>query len=100
MFSCLLRVAALLAISLPFAVSAADPDPLFAQASAAFARGEYASALELFEAVRTAGADGPSVPYNIAVCQYKLGRYADAEREFASLAERFPKGGVLIDNDP
>lgn len=90
MFSCLLRVAALLAISLPFAVSAADPDPLFAQASAAFARGEYASALELFEAARTAGADGPSVPYNIGVCQYKLGLYADAEREFASLAERFP----------
>lgn len=74
-----------------FAVNAAEgSDASFAQASAAFVGGDYARALELFEAVRAAGADGPSVPYNIAVCQFKLGRYTDAEREFAALAERFP----------
>jgi len=90
MFSWFLRVAALLAVSLRFAVAAAEPDPLFAQASAAFARGDYSSALDLFTAVRAGGADGPAVPYNIGVCQFKLGRYGDAEREFASLAVRFP----------
>lgn len=74
-----------------FAVCAAeDSNAYFAEASAAFASGDYARALELFEAMRVAGADGPSVPYNIGVCQFKLGRYADAEREFTALAARFP----------
>ncbi|HET7130895.1 MAG TPA: hypothetical protein VFJ95_01550, partial [Gammaproteobacteria bacterium] len=68
MASSVLHLAALLALSLPFAVFAAD-DSLFAQASAAFARGDYASALELFEAVRASGAEGPAVPYNIGVSE-------------------------------
>ena len=89
MASSVLRLAALLALSLPFAVFAAD-DSLFAQASAAFARGDYTNALELFEAARASGAEGPAVPYNIGVAEFKLGRYAEAEREFASLGERFP----------
>ncbi|HET8698055.1 MAG TPA: tetratricopeptide repeat protein [Gammaproteobacteria bacterium] len=89
MASSVLRLAAMLALSLPLAVFAAD-DSSFAQASAAFARGDYASALELFEAARAGGAEGPAVPFNIGVSEYKLGRYAEAEREFASLGERFP----------
>src|SRR5262245_3339530 len=91
MVSSLLRLAVLLAASLSFAVAAAeDSDASFEEASAAFASGDYSRALDLFEALRAAGADGPSVPYNIGVCQFKLGRYADAEREFAALAARFP----------
>src|ERR1044072_5786319 len=90
MVSSLLRLAVLLAASLSFAVTAAeDSDAFFAQASAAFSSGDYARALELFEAAR-AGADGPSAPYNIGVCHFKLGHYADAEREFADLAAQFP----------
>ena len=76
MFSCLLRVAALLAISLPFAVSAADPAHCRAGVRGVRSR-RIASALELFEG----GAYGRGrrmVPYNIGVCQYKLGLYADA----------------------
>jgi len=61
----------------------------FASASEAFGRGDYRGAVALFEAAR-AGADGPSVPYNIAVCRYKLGEFATAEAEFADLGRRFP----------
>jgi tetratricopeptide (TPR) repeat protein len=61
----------------------------FAAASEAFGRGDYRGAVALFEAAR-AGADGPSVPYNIAVCRYKLGEFATAEAEFADLGRRFP----------
>jgi tetratricopeptide (TPR) repeat protein len=89
MASSFLRLTVLLAVALPFAVVAAD-DSLFAQASAAFARGDYAGALGLFEAAREGGAEGPAVPFNIGVSEFKLGRYAEAEREFASLGERFP----------
>ena len=94
----LLRLAPLVLIAcalLPRASSAAD-DSSFAVASGAFARGDYANALTLFEAAR-AGADGPAVPFNIGVCEYKLGRYAEAEAEFASLGARFPEMRALAE---
>lgn len=70
--------------------AAEGDDPTFAAAAAAFERGDYASALELFQSVRAPGADEPAVPFNIGVCEYKLGRYADAAAEFEGLGARFP----------
>lgn len=75
---------------MPPASLAQGDDPAFAEASAAFARGDYAAALELFQLVRTTGPDEPAVLFNIGVCEYKLGRYADAAAEFESLGARFP----------
>ncbi len=69
----------------------------FQDASAAFASGDYARAFDLFETVRAEGGDEPALHYNIAVCQYKLGRYADAAAAFSDLARRFPKLGSLAE---
>lgn len=97
----LLRLARLVLIACSLAPSASSAgeadDPSFAAASAAFERGDYATALSLFEAARADGAEGPSVPFNIGVCEYKLGRYAEAESEFAALGERFPAMRALAD---
>jgi tetratricopeptide (TPR) repeat protein len=81
---------------LPLSAALAADSP-FAVATEAFAQGEFERALESFEAARTAGADGPAVPYNIGVCLYKLGRYAEAEAEFAALAARFPQMRAIAD---
>lgn len=63
----------------------------FAAASAAFDRGDYRRALELFEQIRAAGGGSAALEYNIAVCRYKLGDYASAERDFAALAANAPQ---------
>jgi hypothetical protein len=57
----------------------------------AFTAGDYASALQYFESARDAGLDGPAVHYNIAVSQFKLGRYGDAGQTFALIARQYPK---------
>jgi hypothetical protein len=96
----LLRIASLvLAVCslMPRPSLAEGDDPAFVEASAAFARGDYAAALELFELVRTTGTDEPAVPFNIGVCEYKLGRYADAAAEFESLGARFPAMRALAE---
>ena len=83
--------------SMPRPSLAEGDDPAFADASAAFARGDYAGALELFELVRTTGSDEPAVLFNIGVCEYKLARYADAAAEFESLGARFPAMRALAE---
>lgn len=62
----------------------------FTEASDAFAAGDYARALDLFERARATGATGAALDYNVAVCHYKLGDYAAAEAAFAALAEAEP----------
>lgn len=57
----------------------------------AFRSGDFDSALVFFESARDAGRDGPAVHYNIAVSQYKLGRYRAAQLTFETIARRFPK---------
>jgi tetratricopeptide (TPR) repeat protein len=74
------------AIGTSFAAAAST----FDEAGSAFAAGDYARALDLFEAVRAAGDDAPALHYNIGVCQYKLGHFVDAEATFRQIAERFP----------
>jgi tetratricopeptide (TPR) repeat protein len=89
----LLRLASLvLAVCwlIPRSSLAQSDDPAFAAASAAFAGGDYAGALELFELVRITGGNEPAVLFNIGVCEYKLGRYADSAAAFESLGSRFP----------
>jgi hypothetical protein len=63
----------------------------WAAGTQAFNDGDYAAALHFFESARDAGQDGPAVLYNIAVSQFKLGRYQDAGRTFALIAQRFPQ---------
>jgi tetratricopeptide (TPR) repeat protein len=72
------------------AATAHAADSTFDEASAAFQNGDYLGALALFEAVRAAGAEGPSATYNIGVCRFKLGEFEAAEAEFAALGRRFP----------
>ena len=56
----------------------------------AFARGDFAAALAHFEAARDAGMSGPAVHYNIAVCEYRLERWAAADESFSYLAREYP----------
>lgn len=65
--------------------------------TAAFGRGDYAAALGFFEAARDSGTTGPAVYYNIAVCQYELGRYDDAGETFAFIARTYPQMAGLAE---
>ena len=69
---------------------AADASALFADGERAFAAGDYHEALQSFTAAREAGSAGPSIHYNIGVCQYRLRDYDAAEATFAALAAEFP----------
>jgi tetratricopeptide (TPR) repeat protein len=62
----------------------------FVAAGDAFAAGRYGDALGLFRAAQAEGVDSAALRYNIGVCLYRLGEYADAERVFAELAARYP----------
>jgi hypothetical protein len=77
---------ALFAADAPAQVSS----PSFAAGSSAFSEGDYLRALAHFQAARDAGTVGPAVHYNIAVCHYKLGNYAEAESVFRFVADEYP----------
>ncbi len=63
----------------------------------AFAAGDFESALLYFEMARDASLQGPAVHYNIAVCQFELGRYEDARATFRHIGERYPKMRALAE---
>jgi hypothetical protein len=67
-----------------------DASALFETGSQAFGRGDFAAALEAFEAARAAGMDTPAILYDLGVIEYKLGDYAAAEDYFRELAARYP----------
>jgi tetratricopeptide (TPR) repeat protein len=73
----------------PWAI--ADTAQDWASGKQAFAAGDFESALIYFEMARDAGQEGPAVHYNIAVCQFELGRHEDAGSTFRYIAERYPK---------
>lgn len=79
---------ALLALASTALAAIADE---WASGRQAFRDGDYASALLYFRTARDAGLDSPAVHYNIAVSQYKLGRYEEAGQTFALIARRFPQ---------
>jgi hypothetical protein len=63
----------------------------------AWARGDYAAALALFEQARDAGLDTAAVHYNIGVSEFRLGRFEAARASFADLASRFPAMAALAE---
>lgn len=71
-------------------VRAQDASELFNAGSTAFAAGDYGQALSLFEDARDTGSRGPAVHYNIAVCQFRLGNYDEADAAFRVVADDFP----------
>lgn len=54
-----------------------------------FAKGDYAGALKKYMEARKSEPANPLLFYNIGTCQYKLGNYAEAQRELSS-AVRMP----------
>jgi len=89
----LITVIALLTLSLGLPLhraAAQDAEELFAAASAAFNDSDYSQALSLFQNARDAGIEGPSVHYNIGVCQYRLGNYDGADAAFRAVADGYP----------
>lgn len=69
----------------------------FAAATAAFEAGDYRQALSLFETARANGNDSPALHYNIGVCQYRVGDYAQAAETFARVRDRFPQFAAVAD---
>ena len=53
---------------------------------AAFRAGDYPAALQLFLDALAAGLDTAGLRYDLGATYYRLGRYAEAEREFQTLA--------------
>lgn len=64
---------------------------------AAFAAGDYESALLFFRTAQDEGLDSPAVHYNMAVTQFRLGRYAEAGQTFQLIARRFPRMRALAE---
>src|SRR5690242_4254141 len=80
------------------AVGAQPPQSnAFAAGSAAFQQGDYSRALDLFQSARGGGTDTAALEYNIGVCQYRLGEYAQAEATFGTLAVRYPAFHALAE---
>lgn len=69
----------------------------FAAGTKAFAAGHYSQALTDFLQAKDAGVEGPAIHYNIAVCQYRLQHYRQAEAEFRFVGDRYPKMKALAD---
>jgi len=82
---------------LPVLVEAQDERTSFAAGEAHFAAEDYAAALTEFQAARDSGLDTAAANYNIAVCYYKLGDYANAAAAFRDLANRYPAFRELAD---
>lgn len=74
----------------------AGDDP-WAAGKQAYSEGDFELALAQFETARDTGLSGPAVHYNIAVCQFELGRLAAADRTFMLIAERFPRMRALAE---
>lgn len=70
---------------------------VFASATAAFEAGDYQRALSLFETARTNGSDSAALHYNIGVCQYRVGDYAEAAATFARVRDRFPQFAAVAE---
>jgi tetratricopeptide (TPR) repeat protein len=83
-------LAALILMSQTTLVAAA-PDSDWQAGQNAFAGGDIASALLHFESAREQGMSGPAVHYNIGVCQFELGDFAQAQETFRLIADRYPQ---------
>lgn len=86
-----------IAIALIFIVAMPVLADDWADGNEAFQRGDFSAALDYFVSARSAGLTGPAVHYNIAVCQYKLSRFAEAGKTFAGIARDYPKMAGLAE---
>ena len=75
----------------------AQSQPPFAAGTAAFEQGDYLRALGLFQQARAQGSESAALRYNIGVCQYRVGDYAEAEVTFGELAARYPEFAALAE---
>ena len=66
--------------------AAANGELAAEQGVIAFRAGDYQAALQSFLDALGAGLDTPGLHYNLGATYYRLGRYAEAEREFQALA--------------
>jgi tetratricopeptide (TPR) repeat protein len=69
--------------------AATQAQQYFDQAMNAYHRGDYSLALDGFNSAIASGMDAPAAYYNLAVCYYRTGAYAEAEKNFLITA-RFP----------
>ena len=85
------RFAHFVLLSILSAAASAAVSEDWAAGKQAFRNGDFESALVYFESARDAGKQGPAVHYNIAVSQYRLGRYRAARETFELIAQQFPQ---------
>lgn len=78
--------AALLLCVAAVGVATAQDSLTFERGIAAFGSGDFDAALQSFLEAQRRGLDTPGLHYNLGATYYRLGRYADAEREFTELA--------------
>jgi tetratricopeptide (TPR) repeat protein len=79
--------ALLLCLLAPVPAGAAFPgEQDFNRAIASFDAGDFAAALQRFQAARRAGLDTPGLRFNLGATYYRLRRYAEAQGEFEALA--------------
>lgn len=71
-------------------LACADVSGDWASGEHAFAAGDYESALLYFEMSRDGGQSGAAIHYNIAVCQFKLGRFEEAGVTFRHIVSNHP----------
>jgi len=62
---------------------------------AAYARDDFATALNAFRSARDAGQQGPAVHYNIGVCAFQLQQFDEAEASFTYLVRNYPRMRAL-----
>ena len=86
MIARLLLAAVLCAATWHAAVGQVQGSDASARGIEQFRGGDYAGALQSFLEAQRGGVDTPGLRYNLAVTYYRLGRHADAEREFSLLA--------------
>ena len=80
----LLAAIATASASASFAESGDQASVYYADAAIAFRKGDYQSAIELYQAADRAGFNDLALQYNLGVSYYKLNRFADAEAAFAT----------------
>ena len=79
--------ALLLCLLAPAPAGAAFPgEQDFNRAIASFNAGDFAAALQRFQAAQRAGLDTPGLRFNLGATYYRLRRYAEAQGEFEALA--------------
>ncbi len=84
-------------LSFASSIALATEDTAWDAGLAAFASGEYSTALIAFESALAAGQSGPAVHYNIGVCQFQLEKYSNAEATFAHISTQYPKMRALAE---